>query len=483
VPVISEGMKMVIKVLEDEQITKIHNASLEILERCGVVIPHRKILELFADTGADVSFNTNRVKIPPDIVMHLLNKAGRSFTIYGRDISRRADFGKDKRNYNSIAGEAMWVDSPGDERRYATLQDVAVASRFADALDFINIVGAMADPYELSVKWRSVAVVAEMVRNTVKPITFWFYDRPSASYIMEILTALRGDELRARQYPLFYPFLEPISPLRFPFNGLDILFETSRLDLPVAIGPMAQTGLSAPATLAGTIVQENAELLAGICVTQLIKPGISVCYGGICHAFDMSTTQMIFGGPEQAIYGVAMTQMGKYYGLPVYINVGLTDSKVPDAQAGLEIGITLAFGVSAGADIFGHMGISGVDQASSLDMLVLQNEVIAYVEKILYNLEINDETLAVKEIIDVGPGGSFIDREHTVKHFRKELWFPKLLDRNYYQQWYNSGALDMKERCRLEKEKILKSHKVEPVSSELSRELDRIVDSARKNLE
>jgi len=473
---------MVLKVLTEEQITRIHSASLEILERCGVVVPHKKVMELFADAGADVSFDTQRVKIPPDIVMNLLEKAGKSFTIYGRDISHTAEFGKGKRNYNSIAGEAMWVDSPGGERRYATLQDVAVASRFADALDSINIVGAMADPYELSVEWRSVAVVAEMIRNTVKPITFWFYDRPSASYIMEILIALRGDEIQAQRYPLFYPFLEPISPLRFPFNGLDILFETSRLNLPVAIGPMAQTGLSAPATLAGTIVQENAELLAGICVTQLIKPGISVCYGGICHTFDMSTTQMVFGGPEQAIYGVAMTQMGKYYGLPVYINVGLTDSKVPDAQAGMEIGITLAFGASAGADIFGHMGISGVDQASSLDMLVLQNEVIAYVERILHNLEVSDETLAIKEILEVGPGGNFIDREYTVRHFRKELWFPRLLDRQYYQQWYELGAMDMKERCRLEKEKILKNHRVEPCPSELSREMDRIVASARENL-
>lgn len=116
--------------------------------------------------------------------------------------------------------------------------------------------------------------------------------------------------------------------------------------------------------ISGAMAQENAEILAGVCVTQIIKEGMPVCYGGICHAFDMVTTQMIFSGPEQAIFGVAMTQMGKYYRLPVYINVGLTDSKQPDAQAGLEIGITLALGISAGADIFGHMGICGVGQAT-----------------------------------------------------------------------------------------------------------------------
>jgi len=135
---------------------------------------------------------------------------------------------------------------------------------------------------------------------------------------------------------MFYPLLEPVSPLCFPFNGVDLLFETAQLNMPVPIGPMAQMGMSAPATIAGTMAQENAEILAGICITQLIREGTPVCYGGICHAFDMRTTQLIFSGPEQAIFSVAMTQMGKFYGFPVYINVGLTDSKRPDAQAGLE---------------------------------------------------------------------------------------------------------------------------------------------------
>ena len=184
---------------------------------------------------------------------------------------------------------------------------------------------------------------------------------------------------------------------------------------------------------------ENAEILAGICVTQLVKPGTAVCYGGICHAFDMSTTQMIFGGPEQAIFGVVMTQMGKSYGFPVYINVGLSDSKRPDGQAGLEAGATLTLGAAAGADIFGHMGICGVDQATSLDMLVLQHEVIRYAESVMRQMNLSDEAFGFELIKQLGPGGTFIDQMHTAKHFRQELWFPKLLDREYYQSWFDKG--------------------------------------------
>lgn len=473
---------MISRVLTENQINRIHEASLSILERTGVHIPHEEMLSRFADAGAQVDRERQTVRIPAELVMRSLDQAGKQFTLYGRDLSKKAGFGVGRRNYNSIAGEAYWVDELHTQRRFVSMDDVATATRFADALDHINLPGAMADPHETPVSYRCVEVMATMIRNTTKPIHFWFHDRASAKYLNEIMIALRGSEERAAEFPICYPFLEPISPLRFPVNGVDLLFETARLNLPVPIGPMAQMGLSAPATIAGTIAQENAEILTGICITQLIRPGMPVCYGGICHAFDMRTTQMIFGGPEQAIFGVAMTQMGKRYDLPVYINVGLTDSKCADAQAGMEAGITLAMGVAAGADIFGHTGISGVDQASSLDILTLQHEVIAYVESMMREIDLSDEALGLDVIDDAGPGGTFIDREHTAEHFRREMYFPRLLDRDYYQAWLDAGATSMQERCRARKEEILRTHTPEPVSPELDRALDEIVTAARQEL-
>jgi trimethylamine--corrinoid protein Co-methyltransferase len=469
-------------VLSSDQIQRIHQASLAILERTGVVVPHPDMLSRFHDAGAKVDRATQRVRIPADLVERCLAQAGRQFTLYGRDLTRSARFGQGARNYNSVAGEASWVDTLGGARRYCSLGDVATATRLADALDGITIAGAMADPHECPVAWRAVEVLATQLRHTTKPITFWYHDRASARFINELIIALRGSEAAARRHPPCYPFLEPISPLRFPFNGIDLLYETARLNLPVPIGPMAQMGVSAPCTMAGTMAVENAEILAGVCITQLVRPGLPVCYGGICHAFDMRTTQLIFCGPEQALFGVGMTQMGKHYGLPVYINVGLTDAKRPDAQAGLEAGVTLALGAGAGADIFGHMGISGVDQASSLDMLVFQNEVIAYVESVQRTMEVSDETLGLDVIEEVGPGGTFIDHPHTAAHFRRELWFPRLLDRDYYQAWMDAGARSMEDRCRETKERLLATHEVEPLDAALDRALQEIVGAARKEL-
>ena len=474
---------MKLAVLTGKQIGRLHDASLWILEKVGVHVPHPDVQRRFREAGAWVDEASGRVRIPEAVVESSLAQAGKSFTIYGRDLKKRAIFGKRKRNYNSISGEALWIDDETGERRYATARDAGTAAKLVDALPHITIAGAMSDPHELSPEYGAAAAMAEMLRNTTKPVGLWFHNRTVSRTMVEIMVAVRGSEEKARKYPLAYPFLEPISPLRFPFDGVDALYATARLNLPVPIGPMAQTGMSAPGTLIGTLAQENAEILAGVCITQLINPGVPVCYGGIPHAFDMRTTQMIFAGPEQALMAVAMTQMGKHYKLPVYINVGLTDSKVPDAQAGMEAGITLVCGALAGADIFGHMGICGVDQATSLDMLLMQHEVIGYVERLMGGIEFSEECLGLEVIEAVGPGGTFMDQEHTALHFRKELWFPRLLDRQFYDAWMSGGAKTMAQRCREEKERLLREHRPIPLPEAVDREIERILAAARSELE
>lgn len=469
-------------VLSDDQVARLHEAGLRVLADVGVHLPHEDMLARFEASGAAVDMTDRRVRIPPELVEKCVAAAGKEFVVYGRDRCKRAEFGVGKRNYNSIAGEASWIDDQTNERRYATLADVATAARVGDALPDINLVGAMADPHDVPVPWRCVAVAAEQLRNTTKPIHFWFHDRASAKYVLDVFAAVAGSEAEAQEYPFGYAFLEPISPLRLPRDGVDLLYETARYHLPVAIGPMAQVGMSAPGTLAGTLVQEHAEILAGVCVTQLICEGLPVMYGGIPHAFDMATTQLVFCGPEQALMAVAMTQMGKALGFPVYINVGLTDSKCVDAQAGLEAGMTLACGAAAGADIFGHLGICGVDQATSLDMLVMQHEIVGFVERIMAGVEISDEAIGLDVIERVGPGGTFISEPHTAEHFRKELWFPKLLDRQYYQAWVDDGRRDMAARCRAMKERILATHRPEPLPDDVNREVERVLEKARRHL-
>jgi trimethylamine--corrinoid protein Co-methyltransferase len=470
---------MNLSVLGPDGVSKIDAAARHILERTGVDVPHDEVLGLFERAGAKVDRPSGRVRIPAGLIDDCLRSAGKTFTLHGRDRSRTASFGTGKRNYNSTAGQAFWVEDSGS-RRYSSLVDVTRAARLGDDLPEITIAGAMADPHEIDVAHRCVEVAAALFRETTKPVIFWFHDRASAAFVVEILQVICGGE--AARFPPTFPFLEPISPLRFPRLGLDLLFETCRVPLPVPIGPMAQLGMSAPATIAATLAQETAEILAGVCAVQLIGPGTPVCFGGIPHTFDMRTTQVVFGGPEQGLMAVAMTEMGKSYGLPVSINVGLTDAKSVDGQAGLEIGASLLAGAFAGADIFGHLGIAGADQGASPEMLVFQHEAVEYVERMMRRPAIDEETLALDLIDRAGPGGSFIAEEHTVRHFRRELWMPKVLDRLFWEPWSEKGRRDVRDRVRERLAAIEGSHRPEPLPDDMDREIRKIVEQARAHL-
>ena len=157
------------------------------------------------------------------------------------------------------------------------------------------------------------------------------------------------------------------------------------------------------------------------------------------------------------------------------------DSKKVDAQAGLETGITLSLGIASGADIFGHMGICGMDQGTSLDILIMQSEIISYLESANRIISFDDDLFATNLINEVGPKGTFLNKRHTAKSFRKEIWFPKLLDRQNYNNWLNDGSTDMEKRCRECKEEILANYEPKPLEEDIIKDLEKILEDAKRN--
>jgi trimethylamine--corrinoid protein Co-methyltransferase len=252
---------------------------------------------------------------------------------------------------------------------------------------------------------------------------------------------------------------------------------------PIAVGPMAMASGTSPATLAGTLAQENAEILAGIITVQAVAPGTPVTYGGIPHIMDPRTSICSFGSPEQGLLAAAMAQMGRSYELPVYININLTDAKVLDAQSGMEKMGSLMIGMLAGADLIGHGGIVGTDHGGSLIWLVIDNEAVSYIKRVLRGFEINEENLADTIISEIGPGGNFLAHEHTVKHFRKELWLPSnRWIRDNFDNWVTTGGASMQDRAVDHVHQILNQSPVEKIEPPLMREINRIVETAKKEL-
>ena len=472
-----------IQFLSDRQIQAIHDASLVILRDTGVMVHHDDVLRLLGRAGANIDPLTKIARLPEQLVTDSIARAGKKYILYGRNPEYTARFGYGDFVLMSSPGQFGWIDSQSAQLRPATIQDTRDAIRLGDALANISIVGAMGQPQEIPQTYRDVFLTGELLKGTGKPTRCWVRNGQTARYILEIYRTVAGGDAALRAKPMVEAFLEPISPLRLPKDGLDILAEFVRAGQPASIGPMAMTCGTAPATLAGTLAQENAEILAGIVVTQLLAPGAPVTYGGIPHIMDPSTGICSFGAAEQGLMAVAMVQIARHYGLPVYINVGLTDAKVPDAQAGIEKGTSMLLGALAGADTFGHCGICGTDHGASLEWLFIDNELAEYVKRISRGFEVNADTLATEIVKKVGPGGNYLAEEHTVEHFRRELWLPGVAwTRQSWGIWENQGRNSMAERARAEIDRIFSTHKPEHIDEGLAAEIDRIIECAKHQI-
>jgi trimethylamine--corrinoid protein Co-methyltransferase len=473
-----------IELLSTSDLEAIHQTSLGILNDVGVTIHHEAVLRRLSDAGAKIDFTFKRARLEPERVESAIRQAGKQYILYGRDPQQIARFGYGDLNLIASPGQFAWFDVSTGERRSPNLVDVCQAARVGDALSNITIVGAMGVPVDVPTPFRDVVQTAELIKGTTKPTRCWPVTRRSAHYVLEMYAAVAGGKQQLLERPMVEVFLEPISPLQLPETGLDIMLEFLEYGQPVSIGPMSMACGTGPATLAGTLAQENAEILAGITVIQTLRPGTPVLYGGIPHIMDPRTSICAFGSPEQGLMAAAMSQMGKFYGFPTYINVNLTDAKTLDIQAGLEKMGSFILGAISGADLFGHAGLLGTDHGASLLWLVIDDEIMEYVRRILRGFDLNVETLAYLVIADIGPGGNYLTHNHTLAHFRKELWAPRpIWTRETYENWVSKGSRSMGDRALDRLHQILDRYEPFQIDPQLSQELDRIVEAAGHELE
>lgn len=472
-----------LELLEEDSINRIHLCSLNILKEIGVKIHNKELLQRLDSTdGITVDHHKGEVRFDPEKVEKAIKIAGKNFIHFGRDYTKKAKFGYGEKVFSSSGGQWAWVDSRRKKRRTPNKQDFFDAIRLADALENIDIVGGMAEPAEIPRQVRDVFIYKELIKRTRKPVSAWINGKNTAKYILEIFKAVSGGTKELQDKPLIKGLVTPVSPLQFNREGSDILMLFADIGLPLAFGSMVMAMVSGPATLAGTVALQNAEVLAGITISQVLRPGLPVLYVGIPHISDPRNMNISFGSPEQGIMAVMVTELSKKYGFPIAINVGLTDSNLPDGQAGVEKSATLLLGMLAGADTFGSMGISGADQGFSLAQLVIDDETIGYLKRIIKGAEVSDETLAYNVIKEVGIGGSFISMDHTLQHFRKELWFPTIFERLGWEVWEQSGRMDLLERAREKAEKIILQQKEEEIDKDLVEEIDTIYAAAEKCL-
>lgn len=461
-----------LQILTNDDVDVIKRGSMKILSEVGLQVNHPVVLKQLKDAGLKTS-NSN-VLFEEKIVEEAIQRSTKRYVIHARNPAKNVRVGSGELRFLSSAGQRWLVDPIRRARRKPATDDLAEAIRLGDGLGNINIVGALVIPDGLPVPGRAVRVYAELIKNSSKVIFSWIEHPEEARGVLQLLELMAGGAETLKEKPLTWYFCEPASPLRFTEGSLEILRIFCERGLPVSFGPMVQAGLSGPVTLAGTVMQENAEILAGVTIAQILRPGIPVEYGGVCHIADMRSADISFGSPEQALMAAALAQIGASYGFAVHVNTGLTDALVPDAQSGIEKAATMAISAMAGAEMFGHLGIAGADQGASLEQLVIDDEIAGYVKRLVRGIKVNDDTLAV-DVIRQTRTGSYLSTLHTTQHMRSEQWFPSILSRSRWDRWVENNSLDLLSIAAEKKQRIMNEHMPEPLDARLEVAIDDVV--------
>lgn len=458
--------------LSDGQNQKLYWACLEILERTGVCLYDQEAVDLLKNAGAEVT-DGNRVRIPAGMVEKAFNTAPKSITLYDRNGKRTMQVGGNRSYFGTGSDCLNIIDHRTGERRKAVLKDIEEGMTVCDALEHIDFVMSMFLPSDVHQDILDRYEMEAMLNYTTKPIVYVTTEFSGCQDAVEMAEIVAGgvDELRYKPFASCY--INVTTGLRHNKEALQKLLYLSGKGLPFTYIPSAQGGVTAPITIAGTMAVNFSGVLIGLVLSQLKREGapfIMPGWGG--NMLDMKTTTQPYADPEKR--GNAI-DFANYIGLPTFSLGGCSESKKVDQQAAAEAALTLFTDAIFGGNLIHDVGYLESGLSGSLSQLAICNEIISWLEAFMKETEINDDTLALDLIDQVGPDGQYLDNPHTLKHF-KERWYPSLFERSNYDSWQKKGGLDLGERANIKVDKILAEHKPEPLAPDVKKAVHAIVE-------
>jgi len=463
-----------IRLLSKEQCKLVHFSTLEVLRRTGVAVKESSAIELFRKAGCFVE--GEKVHIPAPLVEWALRNTPKGVCLSDRD-GHPALFLEDNNVYFGTGSDTPHVIDPfTGERRRTVLADIANVSKIVDYLDEISFVMCSGIASDVDSDISDIYHFEAMVIHTVKPIVFTAWNCANLKTIIHMAEIVAGGEDRLRNSPFLALYTEPISPLILPRESILKLMVMAEKSLPVVFAPSVTTGGTGPVTLAGGLVQGNAEILAGFVLANLVKEGAPLIYGGSGEPMDMSTTLMSYAAPESMMVVLAYTDMARYYKLPLFGYAGCSDSNLYDQQASLESALWILISALSGGNLVHDVGYINNGLTTSYEQLIVSNEVIGLARRISRGFEVDEESLALDLIHTMGPGGEYLTSRHTLKHF-KENWFPDLISRKPYEKWEREGSKTLGRRANERVRFIIENHRPQPLEESIRKELKKSVQS------
>jgi trimethylamine--corrinoid protein Co-methyltransferase len=470
-------------VLSNEEQERIHKSSLCILSKVGVKYLGKKAIPILKKNGAFVDEESQVVRIPEGMVKEALGVTPKSFVLGARNPQHDFPLPSAVTRY-CIDGTASFVmDFSNGQRRYGISKDIEDSLRIFQQMDMGVLAWAPVCASEAPAHSRALHEFFAIMRYSSLHGEHEVHFANQVPFLAAGLKALLGseDEVRNRKaYSLIYC---PVAPLMHDGEILDAYLALGDLDMPIMIMPMPVCGTTGPASLFSNICQANAEALSSIVIYQLANPGRPLIYSNATGTMDFRNGAYRGGSPEMGLMAAALTQMGRYYGLPTASAGCTSDTHQPGPEAVIEKMMTSLPPVSAGVDIVVGMGEIESDQLLVLEQLVVDNELAHFCERMVAGVDSGEAKDLLKDVLQVGPGGNFLKSRNTRQLAHSdEYFYPFLLDRHTYENWLNLGKPGMYTKARELVEQILSAPLVDPLSESISQELDEILQAADKEL-
>lgn len=458
------------QIAEQEDLVKIHETSLKILEEVGVVMLYEPALEVLKKHGARIEGST--VFFPRNLVEEKLKLTPSEFTLYSRDPKKNVLFNTKDTHYCGPGG-SCFVSDVDKGRRPSKREDFINLIKLYQSMEMIEMHHVPCEMTDVDASVRNKMVVYETMKYSDKPLMpFMFTEEEATDCIAMAAAPFGGLEAVKNKKPVLLADPCTITPLCYDSKALATLMVFARYGQIQLINSLAMAGATAPVTLAGNVAVQNAEILAGIVLAQCINPGTPVIYSASGSNANMKTCSLTIGSPECALMSLINGQMAKFYQLPCRISGTITDSKCYDPQMGYESMMNLMTAEMAGGNFILHAGgIMATYDTVSFEKSMIDYEMMGLVRRIHRGIDVNEETLAYDVIKEVGPRGEFLTEEHTLEYFREEHYNPFISDSRNVTQWENEGRKTVTDRAALKWKQMLEEYVQPEFPADLDREL------------
>ena len=462
--------------LTSHQVEQIHETSINILDQIGIEFSYPPALDVLRKGGARVE--GQRVYFSPQLVERQIKKAPAQFTLYARNPENDVVIGGD--NIAFVPGYgAPFVTDLEKGRREGTLLDFQNFVKLTGASPYQDICSGMViEPTDVPAERRHAEMIYTAFKYSDKPIMGSAMGVEGARDSIRMASILFGSEKELADKPCMVSILCSLTPLSYDDRMLGAIMEYAKAGQPQFLSSLAIAGATSPATLAGTLALQNAEVLAGIVLTQLVREGTPVIFAGVSTNAEMRTGALTIGSPEMALNTAATAQMARYYNLPSRSGGAVSDSKSPDAQAAYESMMSLLMAQVSGINFVLHAaGIFESYNCMSYEKFIIDDEMCGMVKRIKKAYAVDEDTLGFAVTKETGPGGHFLDKDHTMKHFRNEFFMPALSDRDSYDGWKEGGSLTSMQRANRRYQEIIAAYEAPELPGNTDRELKKFIET------